>query len=124
MTYRRAVLVADQGAAERALHGVVHAHARLERAEGPEADVLVGRGDARRERERAHRADDRAQLRVQRQRRVHTRLAVRAVAVGVAAGMGSRGAGVVRDDCGVQERPEHHADHERGEDVSQGEGRR
>ncbi len=61
-TYRRTVLVADQRPAERALHGIVHPNTRLECTECPEAHVLIRRRDARRKRERARRAHQRAQL--------------------------------------------------------------
>ena len=106
------MLVADQRPAERALHGVVHPDTRLERTERPEAHVLVCRRDARRERERARRAHQRAQLCVQRECRVDVLRALRQAPL------------VARDDSRVEQRAEHHADHECGEDVTQGERER
>lgn len=61
------MVVGDQGAAEHALHGVVHPDTRLEETECPEAVARVGRHDARREGERADGAHERAELRVQRE---------------------------------------------------------
>ena len=108
--YRSTVLIRNEGPAQHALDRVIHAHTRLERAERPEAHALVRALHAHRERDRAHRAHERAQLRVQRQRCVARGRIERLV-------LSAREQGHERR---VEERADHHADHERGEDVPEG----
>lgn len=106
MTHSGSMFITNQSPPKRALHGIVHPHARLERAEGPEPYVLGRRCHARGQRERAHRADDRAQLRMQRQGGVCLAVGGTSIHVSVGVIVGMRGrprdcASVVCHNCGV-----------------------
>jgi len=93
------VLVRDERTTKHTLDRVVHPHTRFKQAKRVKPPPLIPKRHARSQRHPAHRAHAAAQLRVQRKARI--------------------ACGSDLGESGVDERAEHHGDHEGGEDVAE-----